>query len=84
MQPQTSSVLRGIVFFHSLAWSGVHTLRCISVDIFEHPRTGVILNDFSREGSRAYCIVGHGIVHMRCAPDPSQAQDDPFHVKGRN
>jgi len=42
--------------------------------------SGVILRDFSPEGSRAHrpnCRK----VHVRRAPDPSQAQDDPI-VRG--
>ena len=39
--------------------------------------TGVILNDFSREGSGVYNPLP-ATVHIRFAPDPSQAQDDPF------
>jgi hypothetical protein len=38
-------------------------------------RTGVILRDFSPEGSRAH-HPNDARVDIRCALDPSQAQDD--------
>jgi hypothetical protein len=52
------------------------------VQVVQVHYTGVILKDFSPEGSRVHRHDHRG-VHTRCAPDPSQAQDDAIMGKGR-